>query len=146
MNSPPKTGTVVATASVGDQHGLRVLWNGPTSGDDFDRNAWVAGSPDELDAVWSAAAVGAVPFVDFREYVVLAIAGQGSVCNPRIVGIDAEASGRLTLRYDPPDGVMTCIMVAVRVAQIVAVPRRVLPATVVFLDGYAFAVPEVPFG
>lgn len=146
MNPPPKTGQVVATAGVGEPHGLRVLWNGGTSGGDFARKAWIAGSPEELDAIWNAAAVGDAPFVDFREHVVLAIAGQGSVCNPRIVGIDAEASGRLTLRYDPPDGVMTCIMVAVRVAQIVAVPRRVLPATVVFLDGYAFAVPEVPFG
>ena len=63
-----------------------------------------------------------------------------------LVGIEAEASGRLTLRYDPADGFMTCVLVAVRVAKVIAVPRRILPATVVFLEGYAFAVPEVPFG
>jgi hypothetical protein len=146
MEAPPETGSIVATASAGEPHGLRVLWNGRTSGGDFGRKAWVAGSADELAAVWSSAAVGEAPFVDFREYVVLAFAGEGSVCNPRIVGIDAEASGRLTLRSDPADGIMTCILVAVRVAQVIAVPRRILPATVVFLGGYAFAVPEVPFG
>jgi hypothetical protein len=41
---------------------------------------------------------------------------------------------------------MTCILLATRVAKIVAVPRRVLTATVVFMNGYAFAVPDVPFG
>jgi hypothetical protein len=28
----------------------------------------------------------------------------------------------------------------------IGVPRRVLTATVVFLEGYAFEVPEIPFG
>lgn len=80
------------------------------------------------------------------KYVVIAQAGGGGVCNPRITGIEAEASGLLRLEYDEEDLFMTCILLATRVAKIVAVPRRVLTATVVFMNGYAFAVPDVPFG
>jgi hypothetical protein len=36
--------------------------------------------------------------------------------------------------------------VLVPIARVIAVPRRILPATVVFLDGYAFEVPEIPYG
>jgi len=146
MKMPAKTGNVVIAATTSECEGLRVLWNGRTSGGDVERKAWIAGSPDELEAVWSVAANGAPPNVDFAKYVVIAFAGEGSVCNPRITGIDAEGSGLLRLTYNEADLHMTCIMLATRVSKIVALPRRILTATVVFMDGYAFAVPDVPFG
>lgn len=146
METPKPTGQAVVTVTTSESDGLRVLWNGKTAGEDFEMKAWIAGDPDELAAVWRAAAVGPPPPVDFGRYIVIARAGMGWACNPKIVGLDAEASGLLTLRYDPPGGIMACILTAPRVAHIVAVPRRALTATVVFLDGYAFQVPEIPFG
>jgi hypothetical protein len=77
--------------------------------------------------------------------VVIAEAGDGGACNPTITGIEAEASGLLRLRFASHDPFMSCIMVSFRIARIVAVPRRVLPATVVFMNGFAFEVPDVPF-
>jgi len=146
MKAPAATGVVVASATTAEREGLEVLWNGQTSGGDFEWKTWIAGSPEELDAVWSAAAAGSAPPVDFSRYVVIAAAGGGGVCTPRVTGIDAEASGLLTLRFDPDTIGKPCILLLTRVARIVAIPRRVLPATVVFMNGYAFAVPEVPFG
>lgn len=72
-------------------------------------------------------------------------AGDGGACNPTITGIEAEASGLLRLRFASHDPFMSCIMVSFRIARIVAVPRRVLPATVVFMNGFAFEVPDLPF-
>jgi hypothetical protein len=146
MTMPAGTGNVVIAATTSEREGLRVLWNGRTSGSDGKWKAWIAGSPEELEAVWNAAAAGTPPSIDFSRYIVIAEAGDGGVCNPKIVGIEAEASGLLRLKYNEADLQMTCIMLATRIAKIVAVPRRVLTATVVFMDGYAFAVPEVPFG
>jgi hypothetical protein len=146
MKEPEASGRVVAGATTSEREGLKILWNGRTRGTDMKWKAWIAGSDDELAAVWSATAVGNPPSIDFAKYVVIAEAGEGGVCNPTIVGIEAEATGLLRLRYDPKDGVMTCIAVATRIAYVVAIPRRILPATVVFLHGYAFAVPEPPFG
>jgi hypothetical protein len=151
MKAPDTTGKVVASATTSEHDGLRVLWNGRTGGVDSKWKAWIAGSDEELAAVWRAAvvwragAVGTPPRIDFARYVVIAEAGEGGVCNPKIVGIEAEASGLLRLRFDDPKDEI-CIMLATRIARIVAVPRRVLPATVVFLHGYAFEVPQVPFG
>lgn len=145
MTPPKSTGKVVASASVGEPDGVKVLWNGQTSGTDSRWKAWIAGSPDELEAVWDEAAFGDPPAIDFTKYVVIAEAGEGGVCNPRILGVDAEASGLLRLRFDPDAMYRTCILLATRIARIVAVPRRVLTATVVFMNGYAFEVPEVPF-
>jgi hypothetical protein len=143
--APDTTGRVVASATTSEREGLRVLWNGRTGGVDSKWKAWIAGSDEELAAIWRAAAVGTPPRIDFAKYVVIAEAGEGGVCNPKIVGIEAEASGLLRLRFDDPKDEI-CIMLATRIARIVAVPRRVLPATVVFLNGYAFEVPQVPFG
>jgi hypothetical protein len=145
MEMPQATGKPVARAIVGEPEGLIVLLNGQTSGSDMNGKTWVAGSQEELEAVWSAAGMGRVPRVDFAKYVVFAAAGVGGVCNPKITSIEAEASGLLVLRYERENEDRPCILVATRIARIVAVPRRILPATVVFLNGYAFAVPEVPF-
>ena len=146
MEAPRATGNVVAAATTSEREGLRVLWNGRTSGSDMKWKAWIAGSQEELDAVWKVAARGTPPNVDFGRYVVIAEAGEGGICTPKIVGIEAEAPGLLRLRYDSETTLSTCILTVARIAKIVAVPRRVLTATVVFMDGYAFAVPDVPFG
>ena len=145
MKEPEATGKVVAAATTSEPEGLKVLWNGRTGGMDTKWKAWIAGSDEELAAVWSATAVGNPPSIDFAKYVVIAEAGEGGVCNPKILGIEAEATGLLRLRYEQK-GDVTCIMLATRIAHVVAIPRRILPATVVFLHGYAFAVPEPPFG
>lgn len=146
MKPPKATGKLVASASVDEPGGLKVLWNGQTNAGASGWRGWIAGSDEELAAVWGAAAAGRPPRIDFARYVVLAVAGEGGVCNPTILGIDAEASGLLRLRIDPKILGETCILVATRIARIVAVPRRILPTTVVFFDGFAFEVPEVPFG
>ncbi|HEX6764062.1 MAG TPA: hypothetical protein VF103_01265 [Polyangiaceae bacterium] len=145
MEMPKATGRLVASASTTEREGLLVLWNGQTSGGGMRAKAWVAGSQEELEAVWSEAVHGKVRFVDFRKYVVFAEAFEGGVCNPKIVGIDAEHSGLLVLHYEGESESQTCIMVATRIARVVAVPRRILPTTVVFLDGFAFQVPDAPF-
>jgi hypothetical protein len=150
VKAPNTTGKIVASATTSEREGLRVLWNGRTGGGDVKWKAWIAGSDEELAAVWRtavvwrSAAAGIPPRIDFARYVVIAEAGEGGVCNPKIVGIEAEASGLLRLRFDQKNEI--CIMVATRIARIVAVPRRVLPTTLVFLHGYAFEVPQVPFG
>jgi hypothetical protein len=146
IEQPKATGKVVASASVVEPDGLKVLWNGQTSGSAGTWQGWIAGSPDELDAIWSEAGVGDAPAIDFTKYIVIATAGDGGVCSPRLLAVEAEASGLLRLRYHPDDLYMNCILVSTRIARIVAIPRRVLPATVVFFNGFAFAVPEVPFG
>jgi hypothetical protein len=71
--------------------------------------------------------------------------GLRCACSPKIVGLEAEASGRLTLRFEPGSEFTACTLLATRIARVIAVPRRVLPASVVFLNGFAFEVPEVPF-
>lgn len=146
FEGPARTGIVVASARTTEPGGLVVLWNGQTAGAEMEWHAWIAGSPDAYRAVWSAAALGQPPAVDFARYVVIAEAGAGGVCNPKITGVVAEASGRLALQFEPDGELTTCILVATRIARIIAVPRRVLPSSVVFLNGHAFEVPEVPFG
>jgi hypothetical protein len=146
FKGPKATGKVVASTWTAQPGGLLVLWNGQTSGSEMQRQAWIAGSAEAFAAVWSVAAVGEAPAVDFARYVVIAEAGEGGVCRPKIIGLEAEASGLLTLRFEDGSELTPCILLATRVARIVAVPRRVLPASVVFLNGFAFEVPDVPFG
>jgi hypothetical protein len=76
---------------------------------------------------------------------VIAEAGEGGVCNPKIVGIEADASGLLRLRFDDRR-TRSASLLATRIARIVAVPRRVLTRKRRLLHGYAFEVPQVPFG
>jgi hypothetical protein len=148
MKEPSATGKVVASVSANEPGGLQVLWNGPVVRQQ-DRvltkwSTWVAGSQEELDAVWKAAAKGLAPSVDFASYVVFAATGPHN-CLPPIRGLDIEASGLMLLRKEDIP-VHSCRGDAVPVARIIAVPRSALPTTVVFLEGYAFEVPDVPFG
>jgi hypothetical protein len=149
MEMPRATGNPVATATTSEREGLRVLWNGGTRGTQMKWTTWVAGNPEEFEAVWNAAVGTSPPPVDFTKYVVFAAAGAGNPCDPPIiVSIDAEASGKLIFHYEREGKykLTTCIQVGTRIARVVAVPRRIFPTTVVFLGGYAFEVPEVPFG
>jgi hypothetical protein len=66
---------------------------------------WIAGNAEELAAVWKAAASGPPPRVDFAKYVVIASLGESTTMIPKIIGLEAEASGLLTLRHAPlPNG------------------------------------------
>jgi hypothetical protein len=151
MKAPAQTGKIVASASTSEPGGLLVFWHGDSlthrevhkrGGGGF----WIAGNEEELEAVWKAAASGPPPQVDFAKYVVLASLREGNYFLPKIIGLDAEASGLLTLRYAPETGMFSYEDLVVPIARIIGIPRRVLPATVVFLEGYAFEVPEIPFG
>jgi hypothetical protein len=147
---PSATGKPVASVTTSEAGGLIVLWNGESASHDEvlrkgGGGGWIAGSQGELEAVWKATVSGPPPRVDFARYVVLAELDQGGRCEPKIDGLDAEASGLLTLRY-APEPMRPCPAILVPVARILAVPRRVLTATVVFLEGYAYEVPDVPFG
>ncbi len=158
MKEPAATGKVFASISAKEPGGLVVLWNGQVirerHGTPEKWTTWVAGSQEELDAVWKVAAQGPPPSVDFASYVVFAAAGPEKLCLPPITGLDVEVSGLLLLRTgakgEPLCGRDSAVVVIdgppVPVARIIAVPRRALPTTVVFFEGYAFEVPDVPFG
>jgi len=149
MNAPDRTGKIVASVSTSEPGGLLVFWNGDSMthvSAHLRGGQWIAGNDDELAAVWREAAAGPPPRVDFAKYVVFASLCEGTYLIPKIIGLDAEASGLLTLRREPLPPGTSYEDIAVPIARIIGVPRRVLPATVVFLDGYAFEVPEIPFG
>ena len=149
MKSPERTGKVVASVSTSEPGGLLVFWNGDSMthvSAHLRWGQWIAGNDEELAAVWREAANGPPPRVDFATYVVLASLREGNYLIPKIIGLDAEASGLLTLRHAPTPIGASYEDIAVPIARIIGIPRRVLPATVVFLEGYAFEVPEVPFG
>ena len=148
MKEPSTTGNVVASLSAKEAGGLMVLWNGPVVRQ-RDRvlttwSTWVAGNQEELNAVWKASAKGFAPNIDFATYVVFAAAGPRN-CLPPIARLDVEASGLMLLHTEEIPA-HSCQGDAVPVARIIAVPRRVFPTTVVFLEGHAFEVPDVPFG
>jgi hypothetical protein len=151
MKEPSATGNVFASVSASEPGGLVILWNGPVVRKK-DRmlptwTTWVAGSQEELDAVWKAAAKGPVPSVDFASHVVFAGAGPGSPCHLQpIRSLDVETSGLMLLHTESIPKNHVCQDEVTPAARIVAVPRRALPTTVVFLEGYAFEVPDVPFG
>ncbi len=115
----------VAEARTDEADGLRVLWNAATRGRDLDCKAWTANSPEELDALWDEAGPPEpVPSVDFSRYVVFGLARGGSYCQREISSAVAERSGTLRLRAE--DETIICPDVLVRVALVVAVPRRLL--------------------
>ncbi len=141
---PARTGRLFRSASTKEAHGLLVLLNGQTSGLDFHTRTWSATDEVELEVLWRGVRPGgSPPGVDFNRYVVLGVAYEGGVCQPPILGIESEPSGLLGLRYDPDRLLDTCIMVAVRVAHVVAVPRRVLPGPVVYLWDHRFVLDDM---
>lgn len=151
MKTPERSGKIVASASASEPGGLLVFWNGDSLAHrevhlKGGGGTWIAGNDEELDAVWKAAASGPPPRVDFAKYVVLASLGEGNYMIPKIIGLEAEASGLLTLRHAPLPSGASYEDILVPIARIIGIPRRVLPTTVVFLEGYAFEVPEIPFG
>jgi len=139
--SPAPTGRLFGSATTTEANGLLVLSNGRTGGGDDDTKTWSATDDVELAVLWRGVGrSGPPPTIDFGRYIVLGSASDGSVCQISILGIDSEPSGRLSLRYDPDQLFQTCILVAVRVARVVAVPRRIVPGPVVYLWGYRFVL------
>jgi len=149
MKPPAATGKVVGSVTKDEPGGLIVLWDGESlehrEAHSQSARAWVAGSEEEFEDVWKAAASGKPPRVDFGTYVVLATLSEGNYAAPKIQGIDVEASGLLVPRFVPwrPESHLDNLS---PMARVIAVPRRILPTTVVFFDGYAFEVPDLPFG
>jgi hypothetical protein len=139
--APPATGQVYARATTSDTAKLRVLLNGRTPGLAHGQQAWIASDDVELGVLWAHLHRGSAPTVDFTHYIVLGTAFEGGVCQPTITGIRAERSGLLSLEY-LEEGERICIMLATRIATVVAVPRRVLPGPVVYLWGFRFTVDE----
>jgi len=139
--SPAPTGRLFGSATTTEANGLLVLSNGRTGGGDDDTKTWSATDEVELAVLWRGVGRrGAPPAIDFSRYIVLGSVSEGSVCQIPILGIDSEHSGLLSLKYDPDRLFQTCILVAIRVARVVAVPRRVLPGPVVYLWGYRFVL------
>jgi hypothetical protein len=142
----PGDSAIVARVSVKEPNGLLVLANGQTGGRDFDWKGWIANDALELGVLWKAVGRGhsPPPVVDFSRYIVFGAAGIGGVEPAKFVGIAAKASGELALEYDQDSLFSTGNLVAVRVALVVAVPRRMVRGPVVYFKGYRFLVEE-PF-
>ncbi|MDI1477322.1 hypothetical protein [Polyangium sp. y55x31] len=144
LSEAPKPAAVTARATAAEPGGLRVLANGRTTRWETE-GAWLATDEDELGALWNA--VGKeepLPRVDFDTHVVLGVAYEGGVCEPEIEAIEVDAAGTLRLRTAHLAG--ECILAAVSVARVLAVPRRILPPRFVFLatpprPAYAFDLP-----
>lgn len=146
---PPEPPTSSPTLTTSDAPGLRVLWNGSTTGrvgpQDPDEG-WAAGNQAQFEDLWKAAGVRLpAPRVDFTSEVVFGVSGPGGVCPSEIIGMRLEPGGVLRLMHAPPDGV-ACVDVLTRVAVIVAVPRTAVGSTVTLAPtpshrGMQFAVP-----
>jgi hypothetical protein len=136
---PTPSGRLFGSATTSEQHGLLVLSNGRTGGRGQSTETWSATDDAELAVLWrDVHRPGSPPAIDFSRYVVFGAVFEGSVCPTPVLGIESEASGLLRLTYDPDRLLDNCILQAVRVAQVVAVPRRILPGRVVYLWGYRF--------
>ena len=144
----PLGGPVLAKADTSQDDGLLVLWNERTSGRDFQTKAWMATNERELASLWNEVGiVEPIPCVDFRKYVVFGVAGKGGVCPDEITTAVASSGGVLKLGAEVSTS--ACVLVAVRAAQVVAVPRRLLGRRVVFvpfdpIETSAFAFDMTP--
>ncbi|HVK67354.1 MAG TPA: hypothetical protein VM694_22870 [Polyangium sp.] len=144
LSEAPKPAAVTARATSAEPGGLRVLANARAQQFGTE-GAWLATDEDELRSLWRAVgADGPLPRVDFDTHVVLGAAHDDGVCQPEIDAVEVDAAGTLRLHAEPFGG--ACIDLAVGVARVVAVPRRILPPRFVFLptasrSAYAFDLP-----
>lgn len=130
--SVPRSQVVVGSALTTEAGGLRVLWNGPVRGSNFDQRAFIAGNQAQLGALWVEVGEPAPqPVVNFSEYVVLATAGQGAECPVEVLAVDLEPDSVLRVRTASD---FSCSDVAVRRALVLAVPRRLLGPSVTFVE------------
>lgn len=138
-------GTVRVPVDADD--GLRVLWNDALHMSDFTRSpqAWAAGSRAQLELLWEELGWPLpLPELDFHRHVVFGIGTGGRVCPSKLIGADVTPRGLIWIRGRPFPG--ACVDLLSPVAQVVAVPRRLLGSDVVvmFFDvggTYAFKVP-----
>ncbi|HWA73414.1 MAG TPA: hypothetical protein VG937_13805 [Polyangiaceae bacterium] len=140
----------VIRVDAGDADGLRVLWQGPSPvhKPNAPSAAWAAASRPQLEALWKQLGRPApAPEVDFVRDVVFGVSDEGGICSGKIHGAAIEPSGVIWIRGMPAN--YGCVDRPTRVAQVVALPRRLLPESVVLVPfeihrAYAFAVPELP--
>ncbi|HVK68537.1 MAG TPA: hypothetical protein VM694_28960 [Polyangium sp.] len=144
LSEAPKPVGVIARATSAEPGGLRVLANG-RSQQFGTEGAWLATDEDELRLLWRAVhAKGPLPRVDFDTHVVLGAAYDGGACEPEIDAVEVDAAGTLRLSRKYFGG--ECILIAVGIAQVIAVPRRILLPRFVYLAdpphaAYAFELP-----
>jgi hypothetical protein len=145
---PAPFGPKIAKVRTDEVDGLRILWNGPRGGPN-DKGAWLATRPEDLNAAWYASGLGArapVPHVDFARYVVVGFVTRDGPCASEIVR--AVSDGRTIELVGIPSR-YACEDVSILVAQVVALPRRIVPPRVVVASfgefgstkSYAFDVP-----
>ena len=142
---PASAGTV-ARATTSDPGGLIVLWHDAVGGYNWRSRAFLATSPSELRHLWrKVGATSDVPAIDFRHYVVFGALHQGRACLNEVTTVEAEPGGLLRVRgrtlYE------NCVDSAHLVAQVIAVPRRLLERRVVLApldwdEAFAFRIPR----
>jgi hypothetical protein len=150
--TPAAFGRKTAEVRTDEAEGLRVLWNGPARLRRPDEEAaWLANGPLELATVWRESGLTApAPDVDFARYVVVAFAMRDGECPAEIVR--AVTDGR-TFQLLGISSRYPCEDVLLNDAQVVALPRRILPTRLVIASfgdrgmnsrHYRFDVPAPP--
>jgi hypothetical protein len=150
--TPAAFGRKIAEVRTDEAEGLRILWNGPARQQRPDEEAaWLANEPRELDTAWRKSGLAApAPGIDFGRYVVVAFATRDGECPAEVVR--AVTDGRTFELLGIPSR-YPCEDVLLNAAQVVALPRRILPRRLViasFGDGgmnsrhYRFDVPAPP--
>ncbi|HEU0031189.1 MAG TPA: hypothetical protein VFQ53_11190 [Kofleriaceae bacterium] len=118
----PAPTAAITRASTAEPDGVRVLANTRAAAG---KSGLVASTPAELRALWRDVGLrGAPPPVDFARHVVIGTNFESGVCQPEIVGARVDAAHVLTLETVEDGGV--CILLAVRIARVVAVPRALV--------------------
>jgi hypothetical protein len=146
---PPPEGATELAVTTSDAEGLRVLWNGPRRGPVERQGAWLASSQDELVALWrDAEIVAPLPQVDFARYRVFGFVDSDGPCPPEIATAVVD---RRVLRLRGFDTRYACESLLVGIAEVVAIPSRIVPRSMVVVPvrqwgepgrAYAFDVPS----
>ncbi|MBO6939804.1 MAG: hypothetical protein JJ863_32835 [Deltaproteobacteria bacterium] len=134
VRSVPERGAVHSRATTAEADGVRVLWNGRVGR--ASDGSWLASTPRELGGLWRRiGADGDPPPVDFSTHVVLGTGFEDGPCQSEIVAAQVDAHGTLT--FERQALTEACIALAVRVGVAVAVPRRILPESFVWVPRHS---------
>lgn len=139
----PQSEVVLDRALTSEVDGLRVLWNGRVFGSDFKQRGFIAGSRSQFVALWKRVEAPArEPTVDFSKYVVLAVVRGGGKCPIEVLAVELHPPN--VLRPWTLQASYSCQDVMVRRALVLAVPRRLLGSSVIFVErgAFKFSVPK----
>ena len=149
-DSPSRKGPFVARVSTAEPDGLRVLFKGTAFGGYDEQSGWIAGTATQFGTLWKKVGLRSPPpDVDFSRYVAVGLAGRGGVCTSEVTHVTVDARGVLELQYAKPTrcpatGLCACEDVATHVAEVVAVPRRLLGKRLEFVGEHAAFLFDVP--